>query len=109
MVFLLSILEKADELTLATNMRTELAKMGIDLPPHYSTPVSDHDVKEREFYSEQVEIMNHDDYVYGVDPVYESRKRGSGSPFIVPPRTRQPKHVVILTNGSLHHSIKLIL
>ena len=93
MLFLLSILEKADELTLAKNMRIEVAKMGIDLPPHWSTRVSDH---EREF---------HDDYVYGVDPVYESRKRGSG-PFIVPPRTRQPKHVVLLTNASLHHSHK---
>ena len=105
MLFLLSILEKADELTLATNMRIEVAKMGIDLPPRWSTPVSDHDIKEREFYSEQVEITNHDDYVYGVDPVYESRKRGSG-PFIVPPRTRQPKHVVLLTNSSLRHSHK---
>ena len=76
MLFLLSILEKADELTLATNMRIQVAQMGIDLPPPYGTPVSDHDINEREF---------HDDYVYGVDPVYESRKRGS----IVPPRTRQ--------------------
>ena len=67
MKFVLDMLEKAGESTLATSMRTELASMGVDIPPLYAIPMPD--VRDRQFNTEPVGNE------YTVPHMYETQKR----------------------------------
>ena len=67
MKFVLDMLEKAGESPLATSMRTELASMGVDIPPLYANPMPD--VRDRQFNTEPVGNE------YTVPHMYETQKR----------------------------------
>ena len=85
MKFLLDMLEKAGESTLATSMRTELTNMDVDIPPLYANPMPD--VRDRPFNTEPVGNE------YTVPHMDETLKRKRDEP-IVPafPPNVQPQN-----------------